>query len=60
VQRGLIRERLLVTLSGFFGALGVVIAAVGIYGVILELVSRRKAEMGRRIALGATQRNTSS
>src|SRR5688572_675448 len=57
VQRGLVRERLLAILSGFFGLLAVAIAVVGVYGTVLELVSRRKAEIGLRMALGASKRD---
>src|SRR5690606_13667858 len=55
VQQGLVRERIVAVLSAFFGALAVVIAVVGLYGAILELVARRRAEIGLRMALGATR-----
>jgi len=57
VDRVLVRERLMAALAAFFGMLGVVITALGVYGVILELVSRRQAELALRIALGATRRD---
>jgi len=53
VQDSLLRERLMATLSGFFGFLAVVLATVGLYGVISYMVARRRNEIGIRIALGA-------
>ena len=57
VQESLLRERLMATLSGFFGFLAVVLATVGLYGVISYMVARRSSEIGIRIALGANRAN---
>ena len=57
VDEGLLRERLMATLSGFFGALAALIATIGLYGVMSYLAARRTNEIGIRIALGADRRN---
>jgi putative ABC transport system permease protein len=56
VAESLARERLLATLSAFFGGLALLLAAVGLYGVISHNMARRRNEIGIRIALGAERR----
>ncbi len=57
VQESLLKERLMATLSGFFGFLAAILATVGLYGVISYMVARRRNEIGIRIALGASRVN---
>ena len=54
VDASIVPERLTATLSGFFGCLGVVLAGIGVYGLLAYTVARRTNEIGIRMALGAT------
>jgi putative ABC transport system permease protein len=57
VKNSLLRERLMATLSGFFGGLAALIAMIGLYGVMSYSVMRRRNEIGIRMALGADRRD---
>jgi len=60
VDSNIVPERLIATLSQFFGVLGMVLAGIGMYGLLAYTVVRRTNEIGIRIALGATDRDVRS
>ena len=55
VSRTMEQERLLAMLSVFFGALAILMAAIGLYGVTSYAVNLRRPEIGVRLALGSTR-----
>ena len=57
VGNQLMPERLVATLSGFFGILAALLATLGLYGVMSYMVVQRSSEIGIRMALGADRRN---
>lgn len=57
IENSLLRERLMAMLSGFFGFLALLLACVGLYGIMSYTVAGRTNEIGIRVALGAEPRD---
>lgn len=56
IDARVIQERLIAMLSSFFGGLALLLASIGLYGIVAQAVRTRQAEIGLRLALGANPR----
>jgi predicted permease len=57
MSQQLAQERVIAMLSGFFGLLAVLLACIGLYGLMSYTVTRRTREIGIRVAMGAQRRS---
>jgi ABC-type antimicrobial peptide transport system permease subunit len=57
IQSSLWQERLVTLLSGFFGVIAVILSGIGLNAALVYSVTRRRRELGIRIAIGAQDRH---
>ncbi|MGC1483484.1 MAG: ABC transporter permease [Candidatus Acidiferrum sp.] len=57
IDQQILKERLIARMSGFFGTLALLLACIGLYGLVSYEVARRTREIGIRAALGAEKRD---
>jgi ABC-type antimicrobial peptide transport system permease subunit len=55
MDKSLVQERMIASLAGFFGVVALLLAAIGLYGVLSYSVARRTSEIGIRLSLGSTR-----